>query len=329
MLNLESSTDRGGKATPSNTTGARTLALDDGYAADPDVWNRPASSISLQCPGGTPSLPEPTVLLTEIQKAADDVEQVVGRFGHKMANRLTYPTVKAALFSDHDKLRLSSLGYADNFTYRRSRSVEQTDCFSKDGFPLLWWLWDPLLEFFTPFDCSKGFILEFASAKRTDVDLPYTIRLRLWSDQETRKIELTAAYGGDFNKRIILDAPIAVFKFPKKSFQKTTLPLPIDKWSYEPGYEAMFKYLMPRPDSIWCRAMSISEEHEETLVKNLAETRKSNNDRPSISDAQDLQCKYLVDRFPEEAREFVEANVLVREEFQITNGVLLKGRTIM
>ncbi|RYC80742.1 hypothetical protein BFJ63_vAg16367 [Fusarium oxysporum f. sp. narcissi] len=185
---------------------------------------------------------------------------------------------KAALFSDHNKLQLSSLGYADNFTFRRTRSVEQTDCFSKDGFPLLWRLWDPLLEFFTPSDRSKGFILEFASAKRTDVDLPYTIRLRLWSDQETRKIELTAAYGGDFNKRTILDAPIAVFKFPKKCFQKTILPLPIDQEPYNAGYEAMFKYLMPRPDSIWCRAMSTSEEHEETLVKNLAEARKSNND---------------------------------------------------
>ncbi|KAK2922946.1 hypothetical protein FoTM2_017188 [Fusarium oxysporum f. sp. vasinfectum] len=225
-----------------------------------------------------------------------------------MANRLTYPTVKAALFSDHDKLQLSSLGYADNFTCRYTRSVGQIDCFSKDGFPLLWWLWDALLEFFTASDRSKGFILEFASAKRTDVDLPYTIRLKLWSDQGTKKIELTAAYGGDFNKRIILDAPIA---------------------PYNAGYEAMFKYIMPRPDSIWCRAMSTSEEHEETLVKNLAEARKSNNDRPSISDAQDLQCKSLADRFPEEAREFVETNVLVREEFKITNGVLLKGRTIM
>ncbi|EXM12931.1 hypothetical protein FOTG_18601 [Fusarium oxysporum f. sp. vasinfectum 25433] len=202
-----------------------TLPLDHRYAADPDVRNRPASSISLQYRDGTPSLPEPTVLLTEIQKAADDVEQLVGRFGHKMANRLTYPTVKAALFSDHDKLQLSSLGYADNFTCRYTRSVGQIDCFSKDGFPLLWWLWDALLEFFTASDRSKGFILEFASAKRTDVDLPYTIRLKLWSDQGTKKIELTAAYGGDFNKRIILDAPIAVFKFPRKSFQKNHTPL--------------------------------------------------------------------------------------------------------
>ncbi|KAK2926490.1 hypothetical protein FoTM2_013356 [Fusarium oxysporum f. sp. vasinfectum] len=310
-------------------TCACTLPLDHRYAADPDVRNRPASSISLQYRDGTPSLPEPTVLLTEIQKAADDVEQLVGRFGHKMANRLTYPTVKAALFSDHDKLQLSSLGYADNFTCRYTRSVAQIDCFSKDGFPLLWWLWDALLEFFIASDRSKGFILEFASAKRTDVDLPYTIRLKLWSDQGTKKIELTAAYGGDFNKRIILDAPIAVFKFPRKSFQKTILPLPIDQEPYNAGYEAMFKYIMPRPDSIWCRAMSTSEEHEETLVKNLAEARKSNNDRPSISDAQHLQCKSLADRFPEEAREFVETNVLVREEFKITNGVLLKGRTIM
>ncbi|PCD21284.1 hypothetical protein AU210_016250 [Fusarium oxysporum f. sp. radicis-cucumerinum] len=310
MLDSESSTDCGSKATPSTITGVGTVSLDDRHAADPDIWSRPA----IQSPDVTPSLPDPTVLLSEIQVAADDVEELVGRFGPKMANKLISPTMKVALFPDRNKLKLSSLGYADNFTCRRTSSVGQKccfsedGCFSKNGFPLLWWLWDPLIELFIN---TKGCTLDFASARRTDVDMPYTIKLRLWSDQGTKKIELTAAYGDSYNKRTILDAPIATFKFPRKSFQKATLPLSVDQVPYNAGYEAMFKYLMPRERSIWYSAMSVSQEHEETLVKGLAESRKSNSDRFVISEGQGLQWKNLMDRLPKEAREFVENGMLV------------------
>lgn len=307
MLDSESSTDCESKATPSTITGVGTVPFDDRHAADPDIWNRPA----IQSPDVTPSLPDPTVLLSEIQVAADDVEELIGRFGRKMANTLTRSAMKAALFPDRNKLKLLSLGYADNFICWRTSSVGQRycssehGCFRKDGSPLLWWLWEPLIELSRD---ANGCTLNFASAGRTDIDMTYTIALRLWSDKGTKKIELTAAYGDTYNKRIILDAPIATFKFPRKSFQKAILPLPIDQVPYNAGYEAMFKYLMPREGSIWYKAMSISEEHEETLVEGLAESRKSNGDHPVMLEAQDLQCKSLVERFPEEARNFVNRN---------------------
>lgn len=61
---------------------------------------------------------EPQVLLFEIQRAAEDVSQLVGRFGYKMAETLMCHDIKKALFehSNFKQLRLPSMIHSDSFT---------------------------------------------------------------------------------------------------------------------------------------------------------------------------------------------------------------------
>ncbi|KAM3064616.1 hypothetical protein ACMFMF_011896, partial [Clarireedia jacksonii] len=103
--------------TPSTTDdGINTSTIND--LAKHWFSGTPASSVVLPEPAGTPSAPEPTVLLHQIQQAAEDVSQLVGRFGFKMARTVQRPEIKMALFADHKLLRLPCLKDADNFTCR-------------------------------------------------------------------------------------------------------------------------------------------------------------------------------------------------------------------
>ncbi|KAI4599654.1 hypothetical protein KJ359_001751 [Pestalotiopsis sp. 9143b] len=82
---------------------------------------------------------EPTVVLVEMRKAADDIAQVVGRFGPKMAGTLRFPRNKSALFEDRDLLRLPCLKYADSFICWLTKLFGRTISFDEEA-PLLWWL---------------------------------------------------------------------------------------------------------------------------------------------------------------------------------------------
>jgi hypothetical protein len=100
--------------TPSTTDdGINTPTISD--LAGNGFQGTPASSVALPEPAGTPSAPEPTVLLNQIQQAAEDVSQLVGRFGSKMARTVRRPHIKKAFFADHKLLRLPCLKYADKF----------------------------------------------------------------------------------------------------------------------------------------------------------------------------------------------------------------------
>ena len=148
-----------------------TLSLTDGI-------NVLAISDTLPRPVGTPSAPEPTVLLDQIQKAAEDVSQLAGRFGYKMAETVRRNDIKTVLFANPELLQLPCLKYADNFTCRfTTQSAQQPISFTNSA-PLLWWLWDELLNFFKP-SWPRHCKLEFTPAHKTDIDLPYTISISL------------------------------------------------------------------------------------------------------------------------------------------------------
>lgn len=82
------STTNSGVLTPSTTTDMNTLPLDDEHAANTGPPDWAASNITQHHSVGMPLSPEPKVLLAELQKAAEDVSQIVGRFGFKMASQL-------------------------------------------------------------------------------------------------------------------------------------------------------------------------------------------------------------------------------------------------
>lgn len=131
------STTDSGVPTTSTTTDTDTLQLDDGHVADTGPQSWPASNVALHHPVGISFSPEPTVLLAEIQKAAEDVSQLVGRFGFKMARNFQQSHIKKALFADRNQLRLLSLGYAASFTCWLIEICEKP--ISLEGkAPLLW-----------------------------------------------------------------------------------------------------------------------------------------------------------------------------------------------
>ncbi|KAF4962290.1 hypothetical protein FSARC_9621 [Fusarium sarcochroum] len=305
-------------ATPSTSADTYTIPLSFRHSAGASLQTRIESGVALPFPTGTPTPPEPAVLLAEIQQAAQDVSQLVGRFGFKMGKTLQTPRIKAAIFKDQEKLRLQSLIYADNFTCQFSSRFGQPRSSSNIEAPLLWWLWDSLLEWFTPTCGPKESTLDLTPAYRTDIDLPYKIRLRTWSNGSGKgSIELVATYGGMFMERRTFDAAIEEFRFPKTGFHGITAALAIDEPPYESDgcYEHVFDYLMPRPGSIWRSAMNISDENEKSLVENLAQTCRADDDYMYVSEEQDLQCKNLVRRFPPVARHFVDQKQLIGKKF--------------
>ncbi|KAK4070259.1 hypothetical protein Trihar35433_4726 [Trichoderma harzianum] len=305
-----------GILTPS-TTSTHTLAWldDDSHAADTNQL------AGIQSPAGTLLPPEPTVLLTEICKAAEDVAQLVGRFGPKMAKTLTFPAIKAMLFPNSTQLRLPSLRDADSFTCRLTELWKKPVSLGGEA-PLLWWLWDALLKFLDHSGRSAGFTLEFAPTptRNTDMVLPYTISIKLGG---MRKIEMTAEYGGSFSERRIFSATIEAFRFPVAGFDETPVTLAVDQTRYtgDGCYGDALDYLMPRPGSIWRSAMKITKKiintkEEKRLVTALAGTCKANDEWSFfvVMDNQDSQCKNLVRRLPPTARDFIAKEHLVGKE---------------
>lgn len=254
---------------------------------------------------GTPSTPEPTVLLSQIQQAAEDVSQLVGRFGYKMAKTVQRPNIKKSLFADHKLLRLPCLKYADNFTCRVTYPYDDQPINYAGSAPLLWWLWNELIKCRTQLGPRYG-KLEFTPAGETDIVLPYTISINL----TYKCMELTASYGGLFHERRVFNAPIADFRFPQtKRYGKLTIAtLNIDQHTYqEEGCLAhTLDYLMPRPGSIWRSAMGAFDiESEETLVVALARTCNAEGDIFILSEDQTQQYLNLLQRFPPDAREYI------------------------
>ncbi|KAJ5751531.1 uncharacterized protein N7511_008496 [Penicillium nucicola] len=263
----DGSTGYGNIATPSTTTDTHDLPLDCGHAANASLQNRPVSSVALHHPTGMPLSSEPTVLLAEMQNAAEDL---IKRFE------------KPISFNDEA--------------------------------PLLWWLWDALLEWYTPSFGSRGSTLDFTPARRTDIFLPYTISIKLWSTGDgVDCMELTAAYGGDFMERRMFDAPIARFHFPETGFDRTTAVLSIDQPPYNKDgcFKDAFDYLMPRSGNIWRSAMNIFPAEEKRLVQAVAKTCKANDDYMYMSEDNNSQCEKLIQRFPPVARKFIEDGGLV------------------
>ncbi|KAF9884078.1 hypothetical protein FE257_002308 [Aspergillus nanangensis] len=299
--------------TPS-TTDNNTLAIS--RPADKCFQGTPASSVALPEPARALSAPEPTILLYQIQQVAEDVSQLVGRFGYKMARTVGTSNIKNALFADQKLLRLPCLKYADNFTCRVTKRFAKHPTDYTNSAPLLWWLWDELLDYLTPSYSTHGCKLEFTPARETDIALPYTISINLAYKHGNNNIELTASYGGLFHEQRIFDAAIAEFRLPEttKYGKSIMAPLNIDRYTHkEKGCLAhTLDYLVPRSGSLWRLAMkAFSLDEEETLVVALVGTCKAEDDHCYMSTNQGQQCLNLLQRLPPEAREYIIKEKLV------------------
>ncbi|TVY73703.1 hypothetical protein Focb16_v005915 [Fusarium oxysporum f. sp. cubense] len=129
-------------------------------------------------------------------------------------------------------------------------------------------------------------------------------------------MELTASYGGLFHEQRIFDAPIAQFRLPEtKRYGKSTMAtLNIDRHTYnEEGCLAhTLDYLVPRPASIWRQAMgAFDTEKEETLVVALVGACKAEDDHFHMTESQAQQCLNLLQRFPPDAKEYINDQQLV------------------
>ncbi|KAJ9622150.1 hypothetical protein H2204_011657 [Knufia peltigerae] len=303
-----------------NTPSTTDDGIDTPISSDPartGIRGTQASGLALPEPAGMLSSPELTVLLHQIQQAAEDVSQLVGRFGFKMADKLSSPCIKRALFADHKLLRLPCLKYADDFTCRVTRfHTAGQPIYHENSAPLLWWLWDALLDHLPPRVPARGRKLEFTPAHGTDIPLPYNISVNLESKCDKEIIELTAWYGGLFHERRIFDAPVARFCFPetKRYGKPIEAPLNIDRRTYqgEGCLAHTFDYLMPRPGSPWRLAMkAFPPDKEEALVVALAGTCKAEDDHVYLAEDQDRQCRNLLQRVPPDAKEYIRNEKLV------------------
>ncbi|KAL0930279.1 uncharacterized protein CTRU02_214354 [Colletotrichum truncatum] len=294
-----------GIGTPSPTshyTGISTIS----NPADNGFQDTTASSLAL---------PDPTIILYQIQKAAEDVSQLVGRFGDKMAKVVQRSSIKMALFTNRKSLRLPCLQYADYLTCRVTKLNSKQPIDHTDAAPLLWWLWDDLLDYIGTSVTSKDCHLKFTPARETNIDTSYTISINLSSKNGNKIIELTASYGGPFHERRIFDATTACFRFPPKERYGKPLSatLDVDKHPYtEKGCCAhTFDYLMPRPESMWRHAMeNFPLDGEEALVVALIGTFKANSNY-YMSNNEVKKWLNLFQRFPAEARAYVDDQKLV------------------
>ncbi|KAK3366594.1 hypothetical protein B0H63DRAFT_529965 [Podospora didyma] len=240
-------------------------------------------------------------------QAAEDVSQLIGRFGFKMARTLQKLAIKKALFADHKLLRLPCLKYADNFTCRVTKLYAKVPIDYRDSAPLLWWLWDPLLDYLQLTASTAGCKLEFTPAHETDISLPYTIVINLGYKRGGDSIELTASYGRLFCEQRIFDAPIAKFCFLEtERYGKSTIAtLNIDRHTYKEGgcLAHMLNYLVPRSGNLWRLAMEASPpDKEEILVVAFAGTCKAKDDQVYMSESQGQQCLNLLQRSPPDAK---------------------------
>ncbi|KAH8842737.1 hypothetical protein MCOR27_003185 [Pyricularia oryzae] len=151
-----------------NTYDCSTLStIEDGintpstsHRPDNSFQGAPTSSVTSSDPTGTPLAPEPTILLNQIQQAAEDLSQLVGRFGPKMPRTFQRPSIKYALFADPKLLRLPCLRFCAN-------PIDY-----KDSAPSLWWLWEGLLYHLQPTAFTKNYKLGFTPAHETDIAHP-------------------------------------------------------------------------------------------------------------------------------------------------------------
>ncbi|KAL6800425.1 hypothetical protein J3E68DRAFT_398263 [Trichoderma sp. SZMC 28012] len=297
-----SSTDYGNIAAPSTTASDEGIPTPSTTSTHTLAWLDDDSLAGIQSPARTLAVlpPEPTVLLTEICKAAEDVAQLVGRFGPKMAKTLTIPAIKAMLFPDGTQLRLPSLSYADSFTCQLTELWKKPVSLGGEA-PLLWWLWDALLKFLDHSGRSTDFTLEFAPTPTRNTDRA----------------------GGSFSERRIFSAAIEAFRFPVTGFDETPVALAVDQTPYtvDGCYGDALDYLMPRPGSIWRSAMKITKKiintkEEKRLVTALAGTCKAKDEWSFfvVMENQDSQCKNLLRRLPPTARDFIAKEHLVGKE---------------
>lgn len=257
-------------------------------------------------------------MLSQLQQAAEDVSQLAVRFGYKMVKTLQRRDIINLLFADRKLLRLPCLQYADNFACRATKSYGKERISYRGSAPLLWWLWDEFLEWLLPGHSWGRNKFEFTSARETDIALPYLITTHLAYKREKDNIELTASYGGRFHEQRVFDAPVANFRIPgtKRYGKVTTATLSIDRHMYqgEGCLDHTFDYLMSRPGSIWRHAMkAFPLDKDVELFVALAGTcgAKDDVDVCRMSETQARSCLNLVQRFPPDAKKFINDEELV------------------
>ncbi|GKU10764.1 unnamed protein product [Fusarium langsethiae] len=133
-----------------------------------------------------------------------------------MVATLQRPQTKTVLFPDQKKLQSSNLRYAGNFNCRLTKHLGKPGSFTAVAAPVLWWLWDPLSEWFGRPYTSPDYTLEFTPVCKTGDGLSNAIKMILRSKDGLSTINLTAKYGGEFDDRDSCGGQVTRFDFQKR-----------------------------------------------------------------------------------------------------------------
>ncbi|KAI5455706.1 hypothetical protein BGZ63DRAFT_429594 [Mariannaea sp. PMI_226] len=258
-------------------------------------------------------------IITELQQAADDLALLVHRFGRKMAAILQWPKMKGALLAEPHMLGLPCLGQFDSFNCVSSKIFDEPIMQSGKQ-PMLYWLYDLLLYFLEPSGVSKGARLQLTP----NMDLIHQLGqlpamdIELMSKHGKPFIQLTLCHGGKYDQREVLSAPIwEASRKPTMRYGKP-IPVPADSMDVDvnpmqEGISAVLSYLVPRRDSRWRIAMySFPEDSEEEFYTNLVHACKAEDDTYFVSDEENKKCHGLFERFPAQARNFLQGRIGAR-----------------
>ena len=260
------------------------------------------------------------ILIQELEEHINDLAQLSGTFGPKMNQILRWSWVVDLLYPDRTKLNLPHLGNNDRFSCVITR-IHQKPVQRSDTNPLLHWLYAVSLEFFQPSASSRGVTLQLTPEQTSQSDpgpVPPQMIVEIRSGQAEPSIQLTIYHGGPFNERITLSRPLVevkpqtttVYGKPVAMRPDGTKSYPMkENDCYEDRLRNIFDDIYPRANSIWRIAVKkFSNEtgkDEERFLEGLVQACKAEDDAHYLSNAQDIRCRELVNRFPLEAKEFL------------------------
>lgn len=249
-------------------------------------------------------------VIAELKAAGDDIALVVGGFGAKIAAILQWRSVKDALLAEPPMLSLPCLREFDSFRCVQTKKFDKPTQLPGEK-PMLYWLYDHLLDYLQPSATAKGVRLQLTPTKQSG-QFPPRMDIELLSKNATSYIQLTVYHDGPYNKYEVLSAPINELR--NRPTMRYGKPVPdsmdVVAESFQEGITAVLDYLVPRHESRWRIAMcSFPQEEEERFLTALVGACRAPDDAYFVSDAQENKCRNLFARFPEEARNFLQGRI--------------------
>jgi hypothetical protein len=244
----------------------------------------------------------PAVLMQDFEDAFCVLSHVNGRFGPKTSEALS--KFKDLIFTNPLNLRLRSLSGGDLFSCQET--MYRQPIRHHNGFaPILWWLFVPILMHNT----SAPSHFEFTPARLADLKVPYKLKVDIGIRETNSCISLEVEYTEHrFRKRVNMKTEIEPYQFRtiRRYGKAKVSPMPHDMQPYreQGSLTNTFDYLFLDTRSPWRRAIGIiNPKGEEKLLVELA--RACMNSHKKTEEQLGQGC-HLIERFPKEARDYLE-----------------------